>query len=446
MLTITAVIALSLQMIAPYLIWRSRWNIPTHLAAGFCVTAYVIPGLFTDVWDRFSDDTILLFTQINAVGAVSLCIGIFLGNSIGARTQASPIAIAKRLRYDPGKLIWRVMLVVTVATIGIYLSYWVMGFIPMFAEDPFSAKQFKGIYRDMYYRAAYPFRFSFSILSATIPLILVLAWLKRSPYLMMLATFAFLAIFVSLARAATATGVLFFLGVLAARSQLGMRWYYPLVLLVFPFGSVFYYMLGHVLEVQALQSAYVGESFSDYISSGAPDIADQLGWLYGFMSGDYYSMGRTMYGGLVPGNYQWNPSVWTLTFNDVGADISEMVTGGLRLSAGEWGYANFGWYGVVGIPMLSGLFNGLMLQRIKSALPVMNTIQITVALMLYSTLGMQIVQFYFLSIHNIPAIAVAVFFWLAVIRKKSVRVPTPARRPTGRPVPRAQPSSPPARG
>lgn len=437
MLTFTAVIALTLQLVAPYLVWRSRWNIPTHLAAGFCVTAYVIPGLFTNVWDAFPSDTIRLYTQINAVGALSLVGGLFLGNAVGARTQNSPIAIAKRLRYDPSSLIWRVMLVVTVATIGIYISYWIMGFIPMFADDPFSAKQFKGIYRDMYYRAAYPYRFSFSILSASIPLLLVLAWLKRSPYLLLLATFAFLAIFVSLARSATATGVLFFLGVLAARSQLGMRWYYPLVLLIFPFGSVFYYLLGHVLEVQALQSGYVGESFSDYISSGAPDIADQLGWLYGFMGGDYFSMGRTMYGGLVPGNYEWNPSVWTLTFNDVGADISELVTGGLRLTAAEWGYANFAWYGVVGIPLLSGFFNGLMLQRIKSALPVMNTIQIAATLMLYSTLGMQIVQFYFLSIHNIPAITVAIFFWFAVINKKGIREPTPA--PVGRrpqPVPR----------
>jgi hypothetical protein len=431
-LTFTAVIALTLQLVAPYLVWRSRWNIPTHLAAGFCVTAYVIPGLFTNVWDAFPNDTIKLYTQINVVGALALVAGLFLGNAVGARSQSAPITVAKRLRYDPESLIWRVMLVVTVATIGIYVSYWIMGFIPMFADDPFSAKQFKGIYRDMYYRAAYPFRFSFSVLSASIPLLLVLAWLKRSPYLMILATLAFLAIFVSLARSATATGVLFFLGVLAARSQLGMRWYYPLVLLVFPFGSVFYYLLGHVLEVQALQSGYVGENFSDYISSGAPDIVDQLGWLYGFMGGDYFSMGRTMYGGLIPGNYEWNPSVWTLTFNDVGADISEMVTGGLRLSAAEWGYANFGWYGVVGIPMLSGFFNGMMLQRIKSLLPTMNTIQITAALMLYSTLGMQIVQFYTLSIHNIPAIAVSLYFWFAVIRRKGARAPIPmpiARRP-----------------
>ena len=428
MLTFIAVMALSLQLVAPYLIWRSRWNIPTHLAAGFCVTAYVIPGLLTNVWEPFSNDTIRLFTIINVVGAAALCVGLFMGSAIGKRVQAPPLAFAKRLSYDPRNLIWRVMLVMTVATIGIYACYWLMGFIPMFADDPFAAKQFKGIYRDMYYRVAYPYRFTFSILVASIPLLLVLAWLRRSPYLLILASLAFIAIFVSLARSATATGVLFFLGILAARSQLGMRWYYPFVLLIFPLGSVFYYLLGHVLEVQALQSGYVGESFSDFISAGSPDIIDQLRWLYGFSEGEYFSMGRTIYGGLVPGNYEWNPSVWTLTFNDVGADISEMVTGGLRLSAAEWGYANFGWYGVVSIPMLSGFFNGMMLQRIKSVLPTMNTIQITVSLMLYSTLGMQIVQFYVLSIHAIPAIAVGLFFWFAIRRKRGASGPSTDRR------------------
>lgn len=412
MLALVAVVALSVQMLAGYLVWPSRWNIPAHMNAGFCVTAYIIPGLLTNVWDGYPAETVSLFTRINLLGGAALCVGTIIGGGLASsRSPGRHVRVPAWTQASSARLIRRVILVVTPCVIGIYSAYYIMGFIPMFAEDPFSAKQFKGIYRDMYYRAAYLYRFSFSVLSATMPLVLALAWFRASKYLYVLAAFAFAAILVSLARGAMATGVLFFLGLVAARSRFGMRWYIPLVLLVFPFGSLFYYVLGHVLDVQQLRSGYLGESFSDYVSSGAPDIADQLDWLYGFSSGNYFSWGKTIYGGLIPGNYEWNPSVWTLTYNNVGADISDTVSGGLRLTAAEWGYANFSWVGVVLLPLISGWLNGLMIKRLKNFLPQMPMLQLTTNLLLYATLGLQIIQFYFLSIHNIPAIAAALYFW-----------------------------------
>jgi len=419
MLTFVTVLALSAQLLAPYLVWPNRWNIPTHIAAGFCVTAYVIPGLFTDVWDQVPGSTNTIFLQINLIGALALCIGIVLGSGLTRRYQFDGAWLTSRFSTSSALLVRRVVIVVTPCVIGMCIAYWIMGFIPMFAEDPFSAKQFKGMYRDMYYRAAYLFRFCFSIIQFSIPLLLIIGFYKRSPYLVGLAAAAFVVIFISLARGATATGVLFFLGILAANSRAGLRWYIPLVLLIFPFGSVFYYVLGQIMEVEALRSGYVSESFSEFISAGAPDILDQLTWLHGFVQGDYFSWGRTIYGGLIPGNYPWNPSVWTLTYNDVGADISEAVSGGLRLTTAEWGYANFGWLGVVVVPLLSGLMNGIMLQRLKTLLPRLTVFQATSALLVYTTLGTQLVQFYFLSIHNIPAIVAAIYFWKANVQRNA---------------------------
>lgn len=415
MLNLVAVLALSMQMLAPYLVWRSRWNIPTHIAAGFCVTAYVIPGLFTDVWDNFPASTVEFFIQVNLLGAFALCVGVLLGSFFTKRYVSAPSQSTSSLTTNAAPLIKRVITVVTPCVIGLCIAYAVMGFIPMFAEDPFSAKQFKGVYRDSYYRVAYLFRFCFSIIQSSIPILMALAWYKRSRYLVFLSLSAFAVIFISLARGATATGVLFFLGIVAATKRGGLAWYIPLVLLIFPFGSVFYYVLGQVLEVQALRSGYIGETFSEFISNGAPDIWDQLDWFHGFIQGNYFSMGRTIFGGLVPGNYPWNPQVWTLTYNNVGADISEMVTGGLRLSTAEWGYANFGWLGVVLIPLLSGLFNGAMLEKLKNLLPRLTLLQATSALMVYTTLGQFIIQWYGFTIHALPAIAAAVYFWRANI-------------------------------
>jgi hypothetical protein len=427
MLIFLAVCALSAQLLAPYLVFRSRWNVLTHLAAGFCMTAYIIPGLFTDVWLVVPESTILLFTQINVVGAIFVCLGVLSGAHLASRSRSFGEKTSFESDFKSRTLTIRVLMVVGATTIGIYVAYWVMGFIPMFAEDPFAAKQFKGAYRDAYYQVAYLYRFCFSVIAAAMPLVLILAWQKRSPILLSLAGLAFIAILVSLARGATATGLLIFLGVLAARSPQGLKWFIPLVLIIFPFGSTFYYMLGQLLNADPLTSINTGTSLSEFISAGAPDISDQLNWLYGFSRGEYYTYGRTIYGGLIPGNYEWNPSVWTLSYYDIGADISEAVTGGLRLTTAEWGYANFGWYGVAVIPMLSGLFNGFMLIQLKRLQPRLTTIQMTAALVLYATLGMQIVQFYFLSIHNLPAVAAAIYFWRAnYVRRRPFQVSFPS--------------------
>jgi len=77
-----AVTALCLQMIAPYLIWRSRWNVPAHINLGFCVTAYIVPGLLTDVWSQTTPRIVDLYTTINAIGAVALVAGLLLGAQI----------------------------------------------------------------------------------------------------------------------------------------------------------------------------------------------------------------------------------------------------------------------------------------------------------------------------------------------------------------------------
>jgi hypothetical protein len=419
MLEVVAVLALSAQLLAPYLVWPDRWNIPAHIQAGFCITAYVIPGLFTDVWLIVPQKTVELFTAINVVGAICICLGT-VGGAWIARKIGEPRSF-RTLSLDPtgNRMIRRVIIVVGAAVVGIYIGYWIMGFIPMFADDPFAAKQFKGPYRDAYYRAAYLFRFSFSVISASIPLVLILAWQRRSPILLTIAGLAFIALLISLARGATATGILIFLGILAAKSKNGLKWYLPLVMLIFPFGSSFYYFAGQLLNITELTTINSGTSFSQFIASGAPDISDQLDWLYGFSSGSYWTYGRTIYGGLIPGNYLWNPSVWTISYFSVGADISESITGGLRLSTAEWGYANFGWGGVVSFGLLSGVFSGVAISYLKFLRPRLTALQMSVALLVYQTLGIQIVQFYFLSIHNLPAIAVMLFFWMGLLVKRS---------------------------
>lgn len=412
MLIFVAVLALCLQILAPYLVWPSRWNIPTHLVTGFCITGYVIPGLFTDVWAGYSETTINYYVGINILGAMTLCLGTVIPMFVINQNYPSPFLKYHGLSNSSIMIAKRIYPIFLAAVIGIYIAYAVMGFVPLFTDDPFSARQFRGVYREPYYRVAILFRLSFFVISTTMPVMLLAAWETKSKYMFITAFLGALALFLSLSRSPMATGILFFVGILAAsqRSRTPIRWYILAVIGLFPLASILFYWVGIVLKIDSMVDMYNGSVF-DNIAAGSPDISDQLTWLKGFLRGNYFSYGRTIVGGLVPGNYAWNPAVWTLSYDDIGLDISDMATGGLRLTAAEWGYANFGWFGVIVIPLVSGILNGFMLLYLKKAEGVLNRMQFAAALLVYVTLGQQIASFYTLSMYTIPAAAVALFIW-----------------------------------
>jgi len=284
-----------------------------------------------------------------------------------------------------------------------------MGFVPMFSSDPLAAKQFKGEYRDAYYRIAYLYRFSFWIVFASVPLLFTCWWVLSKRIFLILALFGVLLIGVSLARESTAIGVIIFLGYLAAWKK-WIKTYLLFVALIVPLGSAGYYILSIIAGVESFTNNISGTGVLEIIAAGVPDISDQLIFLEGFARIDAFTWGRTIIGGLIPGNFMWNPSVWTLTYDNLGGDISETVSGGLRLTVAMWGYINFSWPGVVFISFAAGCLNGYMFTALKR-LPLNKSLLASGAvLMLYMTLGKQIAAFYFLSIHSFPALLCAVYF------------------------------------
>lgn len=425
------VAALVLQVLGTYLIWPSRWNIPAHLNLGFCVTAYLIPGLATDVWGLFDNRTNVLYSEINILGAAAIVGGLLVGSRLalfdGARTALLRL-------YQPdmqSAALGRTERVAIVAIIGMIAAYGIMGFVPMFAADPYSAKQFKNEYFEPYHRADYLFRASFSVLTVVIPLLLIVWWTQRSrlkPFV--LAWLAVGLVAVSLARQSSAIGVLTFVGLLAARSARGTRRFVLFNAVVYPVGSAAYLLLGLLLGVESFGSIYSTDSIADLVSSGAPDLYDQLTFLSGFQHLNSFTYGRTIFGGLVPGNYMWNPSVWSLTYDNLGADISEVVSGGLRFSGALWGYCCFGWIGVILLPFFAGLFNGSMI-RVLKRLPLDTSLVASAFVMsIYMTFGRQLSEFYILSIHTLPAIACALFLCFGMKARSRSGVPPHQLNPT----------------
>ena len=422
------VIALVLQVLAPYLFWPSRWNVPAHLNLGFCVTAYIVPGLFTDVWDLVSPSTNDLYLYVNLFGAIALVCGMTLGfHSPFHRWLTQKLSPLSAEKIDLKTVTRRVVTLAGGACIGMILAYMLMGFIPMFAADPLTAKQFKGEYFEPYQRAAYLFRFSFAIIVAMLTIVLTLWWQSRKRIYLWLAVAMISLLMISLARGASLNGVLVFVGILAARKRSTGIAYVCFLAVIFPVGSASYLILGLLTGIERFGSIYSLDSVASIIGSGTPDIADQILFLEGFSNYSPFTYGRTMFGGLVPSNYMWNPSVWTLTYDNIGADISEMVTGGLRLTTAMWGYANFSWLGVFLIPALSGFVTGVFLRTLKGFNFQGSMVSATLVLMVYMTIGKFFIDFYIMSIHALPIIASVMFvcFGFGAKRKRSERAALP---------------------
>lgn len=415
------VLALIIQYVPTYMVWRGKWNIPAHIGLGFCVTAYIVPGLLTQVWNNTTPETVDFYCQINIWGAIAITIGTFSGYALNNNKNTAYKLNQLFDRNNEYIYKKKIEIIAITGIIGMCLAYAIMGFIPMFAENPLIAKQFKGEYFEPYYRAAYLFRFSFSLLLVSIPLSLC-AWYKfKSKKNLFYAGFAGALIAISLARASAAMGILTFIGILVATRGRWFKSYMTLLLIIFPLGSAGYLLLGAFLGVESLTTFYSVDSPFDIIASGAPDIADQLIFLEGFKTIENFTYGRTFFGGLVPGNFQWNPSVWTLTYDNLGADISEIVSGGLRLTPALWGYASFGWLGVFLLPFASGFFSGYLVKFLKFAPLDKSPLAAGLIIMLFMTLGKQATEFYLLSIHSIPAIACMLYITRARRKPKKFK-------------------------
>ena len=407
---VLTVIALVMQQVAPYLFFFRRWNIPAHMGLGFCVTAFIVPGLFTDVWSVVSDKTNLYFFYINFFGALCLISGMAIGYfSPCYRWIHQKIGYLSSADLNIDKIEKRVIIFALIGVVGISLAYMIMGFVPMFAADPLSAKQFKGEYYEAYHRAASLFRFSFSVIVATLPIVLTFWWVKKKRSLLFLALLMIFLLLISLARGSSLIGLITFAGFVAARRRSTALFYIFCLGIIFPIGSAGYYILGVLTGIEKFSSVYALDSVASVIASGSPDIADQLIFLEGFLRSTPFTYGRTFFGGLIPSNYMWNPSVWTLTYDNVGADITNVVSGGLRMTVAEWGFASFGWIGVVMVPLISGFFSGTFLRVLSRFNFKGPLIPSALILMLYITLGGQIVSFYTLSIHGVPTIMCTLF-------------------------------------
>ncbi len=417
---IALIAALCVFSLASYVAWPSRWNVVAHLQVGFCVSAYIIPVLVVGVTDQYPARTLRLYTVMCVLGAAVHLLGVIAGRlTFDSLTSRHPLRLPRpsevRLTAIAGQ---RAGLLVALGAVGLAASFYVIGFVPILAEDPLQAKFLKGAYQNTYAQVAYLYRTSLYTLSTLLPVVLITWWLTRRPRLLLLAAVAAVLLAGAGNRGPALTGLALFVGLLCARDRRTTIMFVAGIALLYPFvGSTLFYLLGSVAG--SFQGIYADTDIFQVIASGTPDVSDHLLFLDRFLPYQDFTYGRTFYGGLIPFQYRWSPAVWTLGVLYPGVDSNATVSGGLRLPVAIWGFTAFGWPGVVGLSSVSGFLLGLVSRLAAREVGNGSLLRSTALLTLYITVGTQIATFYLLSIYSLPAIAVAVAVawpWLAESR------------------------------
>ncbi len=405
-------ISLTILSIGGYLVWPSRYNIPTHLNVGFVVLAYFIPALIINMQDDFPDDVVDLYVKILFVGTIFYLAGLILGFKLKPRKTNFTFDVLSAADYEAHVTkITRILLCLGIPCM--ILGYLMMGFVPMFAADPVAAKFFRGPYQVPFYTSIV-YLSSFLILSSITPISIMIWYKNKSKIFYLLATIvAVVLMMMSLSRGPAFTGVLFgIMIVMSFKSRSSFTVLIVLTIFIYVLSSAFYYIIG----VRNLEDVSATLGHDDHViwrimAGGTNDVYDQLNFMTFFKANPEWTYGRTVFGGFVPSHYKWNSSVYTLRVINPGVDISELISGGLRLPGPVWGYVSFQWAGVIIFSFLSGLIKGVLLKHLKYWITQHKSIlTATVLIVIFITLLDQLSSFYTLSIYALPPFIVLMFY------------------------------------
>ncbi|RTL55841.1 MAG: oligosaccharide repeat unit polymerase [Sphingobacteriales bacterium] len=403
-----------------YFIWFSKKNIFSHLNLGFCLVSIIIPSLIVNYSSFFENDILYLYSIINLVGAFFYLIGLFLGNKI-RNVAIVDIVIEKNKLYTfissentiKQKLYKYSFNIYVLGVVGMVLSYLVMGFMPLFSKDPLAAKFFKNEYQDTYRRVAIIYRTSKIFIELMMPFLIFKVINKFKIIDIFLLVIGFFLIFVSLMRTGIGQSILIAISIYSCskKDKVSFVLYIIFIFFIFMLGSSLNYIIFNLFSATSTQST--GSNWLQVVADGAPDISDHLSFLQAFTKlNNPYTFGLTFFGGLIPFQFKWNPSLWTLyIMYGRDDDFLSFLSGGLRLPISVWGYVSFSWFGVIFVPFLGGFFTGYLLKVIKLLINKISSYDVFYFLVfIYMNIGIVFTNFYQISIYFLPSFLIYYYY------------------------------------
>jgi hypothetical protein len=385
-----------------YTIWPSRYNIPAHMSLAMGGIAYIIPTIILpEIISGFNTDIIKLYGDILVIGSISYLLGMIIGYKFESYKKREDGPGWQRVPTDVYcRKVSRLTVILTFFAVGgLIICFCGMGHIPLFAEDPIAAKFHRGIYQVPYKRVSKLFRICHYTLQFTMPILVVLWFYYRKKILYLILILLSLTVMIfCVARGPAFSGFVVGIGIISAYRKFLFKYYLLSLLFIYGIGSSFFYILG-------ITGYRIGseEDIFKIMVRGAPDVFDHLVFLTAFSEHPEYTYGRTFVGGLMLNDYYWNPAVWSLRVIN-NENITDIMSGGLRLPVAIWGYASFSWIGVVFISLMSGLLTGIFVKKTKRILHrTDNIILKSITIILYIHIYSFFIVFYAMKTYNIPA-------------------------------------------
>lgn len=364
MFTIIYILFFIIRWIIPWIIWPNKRNILSITSLPILVLTYIIGSIYyvnrekTLLNITVTDNTIKIISCVFILSTLTWVIGFFL-SYVKENKSTNSIAVnfyKIKNNIEFGSLQKKIYFILFIGIIFIYYSFYKMTFIPLFAENPFQAKYMSGDYQILYKSVAQYYRIGLNCLSFVL-LFSVYFFLvkdnknKRLKYLI-ISIVAFITLSLTLRRSISVNNILLVL-VFFVTFYRGKKAYCLLLFLIFliyPFGSafndIFSYLQGEIPQLNLISILY-----------GLPDVSDQLSFMEVYLNNPVHTYGRTIFGGLIPYHYKWNPATFSL---EVLAGDSNVASGGLRLPNELWGYISFGYLGAIVFGLIQGYLTGIV--------------------------------------------------------------------------------------
>lgn len=399
-----------------FLIWPSRKNIPALIQIPFFISAIFIPIFVVNYNERFTDIEITKLTLINFFGACFLIFGIITGKLIKVHnyiflTKFYNTAIS--FFASKKNVILRLIIFLFFSCFGLTICFFYMGFIPILEGDPMMAKYFKGDYKVIYDDVSFFFRLFQTFLFLAIPVSLFMIFQKINKtnkfILIFLTLWSILLFAVNLYRGPVFSGIMMVLALFAAKSSYRALLFVLLLTLIYCFGSVIYYFLG-------LYNFPDNFNWLNEISKGQPDIQDHLIFISKFSDFPIYSGGITFIGALVPGNFEYNPAVYSLNIINPNNNITDIPSGGLRMTVYLHAFMAFSWVGT----LIFSFIYGLLLTRYTLILKGLNND--TLYNIGINTLWFLFVASFFLQFYHLKYQGLIMLFFIIVLLGQEMRL------------------------
>lgn len=366
----------SIFNLLPFILWPNRRNILSILPLPFFLIGHIIGTAIFESQAKelfnVTQSSIDEYTLILLVGGI-VTLPTFLA---GFYIKSEAIPLIRKLAFSlqprsseflKGNIITILALLCAVLFTYTYIK---IGFVPLLTEKPEVARFFADEYENAYRPYAGFFRLSL-VLSQILIFILLVRILNK---------FRFLDLALVL--------VLSFLIALSARRGAVFSSAYLVILCYFIFNKkcLFWPVFGFFTVVAGFASAFffllsilsssTDANAGDFISiliSGIPDVRDSLWFIDNWLlHGWHPTDGLSIIGGLVPGQFPYNPAIISKL---VLGSKANAATGGFRLDLATLGYIAFSWPGVVLFSALYGYLAGAMLRVYKTVVSQVENLQ-----------------------------------------------------------------------